>query len=379
MPSTQSRPAARWSGWSRYRFHGSWPRTTEGRSRRITSATRPRSSVPVPSSPSTSPRKTTSPVAPSAAAAARCSSCRLLDQRGLVDVGVPGALRAVGQHEVVDDRAGARPLGERGTALELGVVGVGDDHERSSGVGQVERVAPRSRRSTLEHAVDDEREVARGGSGRQVVGFVDVPAEVLRPRGPAPVRPRRSTSARWRVERPVAVGELEAGVRSATTPRWCPAADGRPRARPRPRPRRRARTGPRANGRSAWITTRPSHAAGRHASIAAWTAPLSPRPGVHMICAPTGGPRRDVVVLADHDDRERRRGHHHEVGHRSGQLGADLGVEHRREPLLRPGERLDGDEHRGRRSGPSVGSGGTSPGRRAGARHVIDVVGCWPC
>ncbi len=37
MPSTVSHPAWRWSGWRRYRFHGSWPSTTVGLTRRITS------------------------------------------------------------------------------------------------------------------------------------------------------------------------------------------------------------------------------------------------------------------------------------------------------------------------------------------------------
>ena len=63
-------------------------------------------------------------------AAARCSSWRRATSADGVGRDVPRALRPVGAHEVVDDAAGRRPLGERAPGTELDVVGVGADGQR---------------------------------------------------------------------------------------------------------------------------------------------------------------------------------------------------------------------------------------------------------
>ena len=61
------------------------------------------------------------------------------DEHRLVLVGVPTPLRTVGQHEVVEHRARRRPLGQRGAAAELDVVGMGADGQGGRGHGQVDR------------------------------------------------------------------------------------------------------------------------------------------------------------------------------------------------------------------------------------------------
>ena len=58
-------------------------------------------------------------------------------QRGDVGVGVPRALRAVGENEMVHTASGRRPLRQRGPAAELDVVGVGADGERRRRDGKV--------------------------------------------------------------------------------------------------------------------------------------------------------------------------------------------------------------------------------------------------
>ncbi len=49
------------------------------------------------------------------------------DEHRLVLSGVPTSLRTVGQHEVVQGGARRRPLGQRGAAAELDVIGMGAD------------------------------------------------------------------------------------------------------------------------------------------------------------------------------------------------------------------------------------------------------------
>jgi hypothetical protein len=49
------------------------------------------------------------------------------DQLGEVGVDIPRALGTVGEHKVVHDRAGRRPLGQRAAAPELNIVGVSAD------------------------------------------------------------------------------------------------------------------------------------------------------------------------------------------------------------------------------------------------------------
>ena len=103
--------------------------------------------APTSSSPSTLPSMTTSPVAPSALAAGLLLDARGCDERGDVLVGVPGALRAVGEDQVVHDAAVGRPLGQGGPGLELDVVGMGADGQRDRRRGQVagRRTAPLTR------------------------------------------------------------------------------------------------------------------------------------------------------------------------------------------------------------------------------------------
>ena len=72
------------------------------------------------------------------AAAARCSAWRVTTSAAASVRRVPAALGAVGADEVVDDGAGRRPLGERGAAAELDVVGVGADGERDGRGRQVQ-------------------------------------------------------------------------------------------------------------------------------------------------------------------------------------------------------------------------------------------------
>ena len=55
---------------------------------------------------------------------------------------VPRALGTVGAHEVVDDAAGRRPLGQRAAGAELDVVGMGGDGQRRRRDGPVARPRP---------------------------------------------------------------------------------------------------------------------------------------------------------------------------------------------------------------------------------------------
>ena len=51
------------------------------------------------------------------------------DERGKVLVGIPTALRSVGEHEQFDVRAATRPMRERRATPELDVVGMRTDGE----------------------------------------------------------------------------------------------------------------------------------------------------------------------------------------------------------------------------------------------------------
>ncbi len=59
------------------------------------------------------------------------------DEHRLVLSGVPTSLRTVGQHEVVQDGARRRPLGQRGAAAELDVIGMGADGQGGHGHAQI--------------------------------------------------------------------------------------------------------------------------------------------------------------------------------------------------------------------------------------------------
>ena len=154
----------------------------------------------------------------------------LLDQPRDVHRAVPRALRAVGQHQVVHGAALACPLGQRGSRLELRVVGMGDDHERGVRDRQVPRgrggcrighdAAPGSgsgvaRAAGCRAVVGSRRWARQGAQVRrhvQVVGLVDVPPQVLGAhdthRQPAPCR-----LVAVALERALAVGDAEPRTR----------------------------------------------------------------------------------------------------------------------------------------------------------------------
>ena len=52
------------------------------------------------------------------------------DQVSLIDGRIPGSLRPIGAHEVMDHCPCCCPFGESRAALELGIIGVGDDRHR---------------------------------------------------------------------------------------------------------------------------------------------------------------------------------------------------------------------------------------------------------
>ena len=133
----------------------------------------------------------------------------LRDQRGGVGVGVPGALRAVGEHEVRDDAARRRPLGERGAAVELDVVGVGDDGQRrrrASGGRRCTAGTGRGRTGSRRAAGSfGSVPSVNGSAGREpvgadeVVGDVDVPGQphlALDPQRPGRAGPPRPGGGR---------------------------------------------------------------------------------------------------------------------------------------------------------------------------------------
>ena len=131
IPSQASSPAWRWSGCSRYRFHGSCPSTTLGSQLSDHLATSLRASRSLASSPSTSPRKRTSPATVTGESSRRfvCSARRRRTRAHRVGGDVPRSLRPVGADQVVDDAAVRGPLGEQTAAAELDVVGMGADRE----------------------------------------------------------------------------------------------------------------------------------------------------------------------------------------------------------------------------------------------------------
>ena len=169
------------------------------------------------------------------------------DQRGGVLVGVPGALRAVGEDQVVHDAAGGGPLGQRGAAPELDVVGVGADgqrHARASGrstdtaspaAGQARRASRAAARSAGTSTSQPSRGSrttrsgqARGARPRPVAG------ERARPVGEAEARRRSGRDATL----------VPSSWRSGT--RVTPSTSADPR---RGRGRGAGRRGPRSPGR----------------------------------------------------------------------------------------------------------------------------------
>ena len=195
MPSTASRPACRWSGWSRYRFHGSCPSTTVGWSFRIQYASaagagRTRARRP----PSRGTRTDRWRRGRGGSAARPGGSRRAPPHRRQV----PAALGAVGADEVVDHRPGGRPLGERCAASNSTSSGWAPMASATAGVGRFRDTGwhrPGRRRIELrrhvqvggevdvppEGGIRDEPSRGRAGRPRQVRGAVG-----LRRRGAKP-------------------------------------------------------------------------------------------------------------------------------------------------------------------------------------------------
>ena len=89
------------------------------------------------------------------------------DERRQVGDGVPRALRAVGAHEVVDDAAGGRPLGERAAGAELDVVGMGGDGQRRRRhrAGRASTTRRRAQRAVVQVRSQPRREVGERAPG----------------------------------------------------------------------------------------------------------------------------------------------------------------------------------------------------------------------
>ncbi len=105
-------------------------------------------------------------------------------QRSEVLAGIPGALRAVGEHEELDVRSRACPFCEGGAAAELDVVGMGADREDPGGqlgVGRGHDAAGASDRPNSARSSGTSTSKARSRSRTT--------------RSP---RPRRRASAAWR-------------------------------------------------------------------------------------------------------------------------------------------------------------------------------------
>ena len=167
----------RWSGCSRYRFHGSCVITTSGRSVRIASHDLgPGREVVLELAVDASEEETCPLLVRRRDRRTGSGRGALLvltpgDERGGVGVGVPRALRPVRAHEVVHDRAGGSPLGERRPGAELDVVRVGADGERAARRVEVDRRRGRQRRG-----VAAQRRLARivrnhGGSSSCSIGW----------------------------------------------------------------------------------------------------------------------------------------------------------------------------------------------------------------
>ncbi len=170
-----SNPACRWSGWIRYGCHGSCPNTTSGRLSRITRhtarAARDRSPARRRRSGGTRRRRRRAP-RPPPAAPPRAS--RMSAPRSASSSQVP--LEPSVQMHIVTWVPGRGPLGERGAATELDVVGVRADRERTARHGEVDRdahgVGPR-RAASARRSRSSRR--SRGG---EVGGEVDVESEL---------------------------------------------------------------------------------------------------------------------------------------------------------------------------------------------------------
>ena len=246
------------------------------------------------SSPSTASRKCTAR-APRVRAAARCSSLAGGDQRRGVGAGSHVPFEPSVSTAQLDVRARARPGGERGTAPELDVVGMGADREDPAGSREPGSLTawawPRARRRGRRDRRGRRRRTRGRGRARR-----------------ARARPSRRASAGVTAERARTVGEAELDGRGHRQHRRAVVAVAR-HQRDHRLGRRRGPDGrrSRANGRSAWaITTRrhPRRGGGR----ARRRRRASSEPGIGD--APSRSRSRAHVVHLGvgrhHDDGQRR-------------------------------------------------------------------------
>ena len=122
------------------------------------------------------------------------------DERGDVGVAVPRALGAVGADAHGDQRTGGGPLGERGAASELDVVGMGADGEHAFWCRKVD---PNGHCAEASCSVRGER--------GEIAGQVDVERERRDRAATRTSRPIRSAASTWRAAESRAVGEFEVG------------------------------------------------------------------------------------------------------------------------------------------------------------------------
>ena len=225
-----ARPAWRWSGCRRYCFHGSWPSTTSGRAARIDRAhllarCRGRPS----SSPSTAPRKCTSRGTERSGPRPVARRWRVATSAARSLVGIPGALRAVGEHEQLHVGAGAAHLASvapHPNSMSSGWAPIASTRGGHADVGVVTTCGAASRSAA---ELD------------QVVGDVDVEREVAVAHDAQP-EPEPAGLGRVTAERAGSVGEAELDVGRDREHRGAVVAVARARAR-RPAARRRARAG----------------------------------------------------------------------------------------------------------------------------------------
>ena len=263
-------------------------------------------------------------------------------------------------------RAGRGPLGQRGPAPELDVVGVGGDGERPVGPRQVDGDRERGRVGRLigerpgRHDCRWARAPVGSTTGRGLVGAgaqlgcarvgevggqVDVPAEVrvlhdaggqVEPGGLGAVAPERAGAVR----------EARTRRRWAGRARWCRRSAGRARAS-RPGSRPASRAGWRVAGRRG-RRSRGARPPARSAATPSDTAPFRPATRApHDLGAGALGPRPHLVVVAHHDRGQRIGGQQHDLGHVAGQVGPLPGVERAGQPDLGLIEGLDRHHHGG--------------------------------
>ena len=230
------------------------------------------------------------------AAAARCSSLAGGDERGEVVVGIPGALRAVGEHEQVARRRPRRAhLRERRAAPELDVVGMRADRE------DPRRAARRRVDGHGRARLDDRGQRRRGRRGRRRRTEVGVAHDAQPEPEPACLGRRGGgTSPGRRRTRKRRVGGTEStGVPSS---RWQGTSATTGCA-----PSRASRARSCACGRSACATTHAGAPAARRWSRRRRRRASSEPGSSSTSTREVARPGAHVGIRRHHDDRQRRR------------------------------------------------------------------------